>query len=144
MSDLVQHNVRSILLQYLIPELADMVLSYCWSENDDVQDAIFNGKYERLLTIIERPVLERQQSFFWACKTGYINMIRFFMDKYKEEPEFWGKKRFLNYGLCGACSGGHAKIAKSMIELGAYDFARALYYTGANNPEIAELLSEYW
>ncbi len=59
-----------ILNQHLIPDLTQLVLKYCWSENCNFHDLCFYGNYKKISTI---------------------------------ENDDW------NWGLCGACRGGHMK-----------------------------------
>ncbi len=94
------------LLRYLIPDLANMVLEYCWFENEDIQGAAFYGNYEKLLLIICKLIDEPATN-----ETSFVGS-----DEIPAKLEFAPMQGILYYlSMCAACKGGHVKIIQYFI-----------------------------
>ncbi len=84
---------------------------------------------------IARPLQRLDVTFaselWWTCFTGDVGLIEYAVRS----------ATCMNYGLSGACEGGHVGIAKWMIRLGAYDVNAGLYSACKyNQPKTAHLM----
>ncbi len=67
------------LSQYLIPDLANMVVEYCWTKNSECffQESMVYGNYE----IVKYWIMDDRRTWYWAYliglayKYGYLKII---------------------------------------------------------------------
>jgi len=103
---LLQQTVRSTVLRYLIPDLTQLVLKYCWPEKSDICELYYYGNYEKILTINNN----WDDGLPCACFGGHMKIVLLLIEK--------GATNW-NLGLRGACYRGNMKIAQLMIKKGA-------------------------
>ncbi len=87
------NNAQGALLRYLIPDLTNLVLEYCWTKKDKgLEKACFHGNYEGISTYFAM-IIKNFGSFASTAS------------------------RKFNFGnaLRGACHGGHLKIVQLVI-----------------------------
>ena len=125
--------------EYLIPDLWDIVLNYCWPNTNDFLKLCRYGHYEKI-SMVEDGLWNL--GFELVCQYGYISMIDLIINKV---TQVYKTKDVLdwNWGLYGACSGGNIEIVKLMIEKGANKWNWGL--SGAcygGNIEIIKLMTE--
>ncbi len=108
-----------ILNQHLIPDLTQLVLKYCWSENCNFHDLCFYGNYKKISTIENN---DWNWGLYHACGGGHMNIVKLIIEKMTGNPisdtETLGSPNW-NNGLHHACYGGHMHIVELMIERGA-------------------------
>ncbi len=138
---------RDVLLPHLIPELANMVLEYCWIEMgslclhialyfgnyeeviaqnyvpwDEALSFSCNGGYRKIIDEILKSNHERKgcnlnMGLLGACEAGYTDIVNLLIDL-SVDTETWGTTLW-NSGLRGACDGRHMDLVQLMIEKGA-------------------------
>jgi hypothetical protein len=74
-----------------------------------IKELCRSGHTNKLKKLIKKNPTGLYNSLYWACCSG-------FLDTYNSETTIW------NYGLAGACLGGHIDIVNLMIEKGANDW----------------------
>ncbi len=101
------------LNDYLIPDLSDMVLEYCWpikNENMYSGDAWTYGCYEKACGT-DFSLLKDACGTFILCiaaEAGYMKLVKLLLDKGVEDK--------VGGGLVGACRGGYAQIVELLLE----------------------------
>ncbi len=104
---------QDALVQYLIPDLADMVLEYCWLETDDYDywDNRIYGNYEKIKRLQSSGyTLLSEKVFYFLCQEGYTKIISLCTPPYICDKLLW------NDGFQRTCEGGHMKTIKLMID----------------------------
>jgi hypothetical protein len=90
--------------------------------NDCLMGACKGGHKTIIDLMIEKGANELSYALYGACIGGNMNIINFIITKC--EPEYFGEDEtsHWDWGLSGACRGGHKFVAKLMIEKGAGDY----------------------
>ncbi len=71
------------LLRFLIPELANMVLEYCWeNENDNFEEACTYGDYEGMLLLHNKKSKNIIYMLYCSGQGGYIKLINYNMNQF--------------------------------------------------------------
>ncbi len=106
---MAQHNAQSTLLHHLIPELANMVLEYCWLQTSEFavknnfDESCLCGNYGKALSVRKTYL---NYALYYACRGGHIKIIKMMIEK---GANHWG------WGLSGACLGEHVDIVELML-----------------------------
>ena len=106
-----------VLNGYLISDLRQLVLKYCWPKTRNVWDLCAYGNYE------ETSILEDENwnyGLSGACRGGHMEIVLLMIEKGVVDNWDWG--------LRGACEGGHMRVVLLMIEKGATDWNWGLNY----------------
>ena len=125
--------------EYLIPDLWNIVLQYCWPNTNDFHTLCEYGYYEKV-AIIEDEI--SYITFDVICKYNHKSMIKLIINKVVQIHK---NENILNWdeGLYGACFNGDMEIINLMIKKGANDWDVGL--NGAcygGNMEIVKLMIE--
>ncbi len=81
--------------------------------------------------MLEVGVWDHKEGLYYSCLMGYLDIVKLFIEicaklfKYSNWYEFLIYECW-NYGLCGACHGGHIDIVKLVLEQGAYNYDEGL------------------
>ncbi len=102
-----------VLLRRLIPDLADMVLEYCWMETDDLTNLCIYGNHEKVSAMKKENL---NVALHGACEMGYEKIINLLISNGAND---WG------WGLSGACLGEHVDIVELMLN---YVYHNYTYY----------------
>ncbi len=105
----LQQKVDTTLLRYLIPDLADMVLEYCWTKTDDHSESCVYGNYEKAQRMRNSGHYLNNKDLFEICYKGYTKIVELNMH-WHQRDSFW------SLGFVSACCGGHAETVKSIID----------------------------
>ncbi len=99
------------LKDYLIPDLSDMVLEYCWPVDEvwkHVHTCVY-GHYEMLP--VDSDIFKGEygeRALYLAAGAGYIKLVELLLDK--------GAKDQSGAGLYAACKSGCAQIVELMLK----------------------------
>ncbi len=110
---------RDALLRHLIPDLANMVLEYCWMKIDNYSLICEYGNYEKAKSLHDSGYGILHKSFHKICQKGYTKIIKINMHPYWHDDLNW------NYGFLYACNGGHMETVKSIIDF-TYEWGKEL------------------
>jgi len=130
--------VLSVINEYLIPDLANLVLKYCWPKKrkqiltdilnkyltSDLTNVVLTykywvphinmsftyGDYESALILLD--AMGWEIMLYWSCYGGYIKIINLIINKFKEKiyRSSW------RTACRGAYAGGHNDIIIVLIE----------------------------
>ncbi len=144
-----------VLLRHLIPDLANMVLEYCWMETDYLPNLCIYGNYEKVSAMKKENL---NHGFRGACYGGYIKIVNLLIkfsniEETMESGAYSINKCSLNWhnGLDHACLGGHMDIVK-LIASNIDDYVEIAYihystiYTSiciSGNMQILEYMTKH-
>ncbi len=99
--------VISTLTEHLIPDLANLVLQYCWKRNARQYRLLYYGDYE-ILNEMENA--NCGWALQYACIGGYVKMIDLIIkNEQREEGLNW------HTGISAACMSGYVNIVELML-----------------------------
>ena len=116
MDDLIYNPIiYQTLLSYFTEE--DLLNS----QNDEQLSKSFRESIQQTINDIQlNDQLSIKRQLYLYCKKRYVIRLKKLIDKYQNDLEW-------NYGLSGACCGGHRDLAELMISKGASDWDWGLY-----------------
>ncbi len=124
---MASQKVDNTLLQYLMPDLANMVFEYCWKADAGIYDACLYGDYEKILTFdfysLNMPPPANASSNmrigWYPCTltrnivySSNINIARAHMGLPPITHTEWGAKK---NAFNAACESGYVEIVKYIL-----------------------------
>ncbi len=131
------------LLQHLIPDLANLVLEYCWTVTIHSWKACLYGNYEKLSSYeceyVRRLPFYYGGAFISACMGGHIKIVQYLLTNCKI-PGGGGMDNIS--GLTYACLEGHKDVVQLLLPY-FEEIPHTAFISKRDHTEIVNLMKPY-